>query len=132
MKIKTVSDLMWYVAEVPMNQRNVSDFDVDGITVHHVTTTENAAMIRNSGFTARNSRQSCDRPDAVYFFVDIADITVENLGILGLNADYAMITVRIPIADFVQNVKWDGLFNATFSSYSAIQFLGNVPAAWIV
>lgn len=134
MKIQTISDLMWYVAEVPAAQRNVNDFNVDGITVHHVTTTENAAAIRKNGFKAQNSRQSCDRPDAVYFFADGSDINAANLSLLGINQDNAeIITVRIPISEFVKNTKWDGLYNATFStSYSAIQYLANVPAAWIV
>ena len=133
MKIKTVSDLMWYVAEVPMNQRNVSDFDVDGITVFHVTTAENAAAIRKNGFKAQNSRQSYDRPDAVYFFADSSDINAANLSLLGINQDAEVITVRIPISEFANNTKWDGLYNATFNtSYSAIQYLANVPATWIV
>ena len=128
-----MSDLMWYLGEVPLSKRHNDDLDFSSIIVYHVTKPENVAGIKRDGIKAKSSRQSYDRPNAVYFFADKDDITPDNIGILGLSDGYSVIKVRIPAAEVIKRMVWDGLFNATFTaSYSAVQFFGDIPTTWII
>lgn len=128
-----MSDLMWYLGEVPISKRHSNDLDFETLIVYHVTKPENTESIKRNGIKASSSRQSYDRPKAVYFFADKDDISKENISILGLSSGYKVVRVRIPAKEVIKHMVWDGLFNATFTtSYSAVQYFGDIPTDWIV
>lgn len=135
--MSTLSDLLWYLDNVPLRQRTPKDPQVYGLstnalTVYHITAPENVDSIKANGIKAKSSRQSYDRPNAVYFFAARTDINPANIAILGLADGYRVITVTIPFSAVIEHMVWDGLYNATFtSSYSAVQYLGDIPATWI-
>jgi hypothetical protein len=131
-----LSDTLWLVGEVEPGKRE--DYlahmgEVIGdIRAYHVTSSTNATQIKRNGLEARSSRQSYDRPSAAYFFLDRSEIDEESKAILLDDPkDAVVIEVTIPRDEFLAKVKYDGLYNASFNSYSAIQFLDNVPANWI-
>jgi hypothetical protein len=131
-----LSDTLWLVGEVEPSKRE--DFlihmgEVIGdIRAYHVTSSANATQIKRNGLEARSSRQSYDRPTAVYFFLDRSEINKESKAILLDDPkDAVVIEVTIPRDEFLAKVKYDGLYNASFNSCSAIQFFGNVPTNWI-
>lgn len=133
-----MSDLMYFLGEIPMKHRSVEaakefGFDFNKLVVYHVTKSTNLDNIKSNGIQARSSRQSYDRPNSVYFFVDRNEISQEVIDILGLSGDYTIIKVAIPVEDVVSKMKWDGLFNASFSvSSTAVQYMDSIPAEWII
>lgn len=137
MTTKNLSILLDYT-DSPINRRNADDMQVWGIemdflTVYHLTAPDNVESIKANGIKAYSSRQSYERPAAVYFFADSRDITPVNIDILGLSNGCRVLTVNIPIAEVIKHMVWDGLYNVSFGeSYSAVQYLDDVPAAWIV
>lgn len=114
------------------DHRNISDIPVGKIIAYHLTAEKNVPAIKAGGITAHSSQQSYDRPAAVYFFVDKAEITPANIDILGLSGGCAIIRVAIPAAALLANGHWDGLYNVGFGTYSSIQYRGDVPKNWIV
>ena len=126
-----ISDLMYTLAEVKPQHRNKTEFDFRGLTVYHITSAANIDSIREKGLQARSSRQSYDRPNAVYFFVDKDEVNKDNANILGAE-NCKILKVTIPADAVINKMVWDGLYNVSFGTYSAVQFLDNVPAEWIV
>lgn len=126
-----ISDLMYTLAEVKPQHRNKAEFDFCKLTVYHITNAANIESIRENGLLARSSRQSYDRPNAVYFFVDKSEVSKANAEILGAG-DFKVLKVTIPVEAVISKMAWDGLYNVSFDTYSAVQFLDNVPADWIV
>ena len=128
-----LSDILWLISEVPANQREHMGIQVDDMKAYHVTTKDNAKNIKENGFKMSSSRQSYDRPEAVYFFLELSEINDDTRKILFDNpADTEIIEVIIPRDEFLQKSKWDGLFNVQFDYRSAIQFFGDVPKEWII
>lgn len=132
-----LSDTLYLIDNVPATSREgflaYTGQTIGDIKAYHVTSAANAALIKAQGFKAQSSRQSYDRPPAVYFFLDRDEINEINKAILLDNPDDAVvIEVVIPRAEFLAKAHWDGLHNASFYSRSAIQFFGDVPASWIV
>lgn len=127
-------EIAWILAEVPLGKRQAAQdaghIVVTDLTVYHVTDAANVADIQDNGIIAYSSRQSYDRPYAVYFFVVRDEIDADTLANLGI-ANPVVLTVNIPAADVLTKMQWDGLYNVAFGTASAVQFLGNVPAAWI-
>ena len=133
-----LSDILYLIDEVPAEKREgflaYTGQQIGDIKAYHVTSAVNAEQIKSQGFKAQSSRQSYDRPAAVYFFLDANEINSENKAILLDNPnDAVVIEVSIPRDEFLSKSKWDGLYNVSFgTSRSAIQFFGNVPASWII
>lgn len=133
-----MSDLMYFLGEIPMKHRSVSlakelGIDFQNLVVYHATQSANVDSIKKNGIQARSSRQSYNRPNAVYFFVDGNEITQEVVGILGLSNDYTIIKVAIPVEHVVSKMQWDGLFNVSFGmSSTAVQYMDSIPAEWII
>jgi hypothetical protein len=134
-----MSDLMYFLGEVPFKNRSMDaakefGIDFEKLIVYHVTKSASVDSINNHGIQARSSKQSYDRPESVYFFVDRNEINRSTLDILGLlDEDCTIIKVAIPVKDVVSKMRWDGLFNATFNvSCTAVQYMDSVPAAWIM
>jgi hypothetical protein len=88
--------------------------------------------INRDGLVACSSRQSYDRPDCVYFFLDHELDSDSNARVLiGDVEQYALVTIIIPKSE-IGKMKFDGLYNMGFDfGYSAIQYFDYVPAAWI-
>jgi hypothetical protein len=132
-----LSDILWLISEVPADKRegylNHMGGNIGDIKAYHVTTAVNADQIKAKGFEARSSRQSYDRPAAVYFFLDRDEIDDDNKRILLDNPDdVVIIEVTIPRDEFLTKSQWDGLYNASFgTSRRPIQFFDNVPTDWI-
>ena len=132
-----LADILWLISEVPTDKRNGylnhMGSNIGDIKAYHVTTAANADQIKAQGFKAQSSRQSYDRPAAVYFFLDRDEIDNDNKAILLDDpADAVIIEVTIPRNEFLAKSQWDGLYNASFgTSRSAIQFFDNVPVDWI-
>ena len=128
------SDLPWMLSEVPLRDRAAAAaagvISADDLVVYHVTSAGNVEAIRKVGITAKSSQQSYDRPDAVYFFVLRNEINESTLAILGIN-DPVVLTVTVPAAEVIAKMRWDGLYNVSFETVSAVQFMGDVPADWI-
>ena len=133
----TFEDLVYMLSEVPAEKRegflDHIGQKMSGIMAFHVTTKESAAKIRKEGLNARRSKQSYDRPEAVYFFLDPSEINEDNKAILLEDpSNSEIISVAIPKKEFLEKTVWDGLYNVSFNkSRTAIQFAGNVPADWI-
>ena len=103
------------------------------VTGYHVTRKANADSIVQTGIKAHSSKQSYDRPAAVYMFLDLDDVSIANVDILGLGSeDICVVKVCIP-SDYVKrHMRWDALYNVTFgTSYSAVQYLDDIPAEWV-
>lgn len=134
----TMSDLMYFLGEVPRKHRNIESakqfgIDFSELIVFHVTKRSNLSAIREKGIQARSSKQSYDRPDSVYFFVDRNEINEATLDILGLSNDYVVLKVAIPMKDVISKMQWDGLFNVSFAvSSTAVQYMDSIPAEWII
>ena len=132
-----LSDILWLISEIPADKREDNLWymgqNIGDIKAYHVTTVENARQIKSQGFKVQSSRQSYDRPDAVYFFLELSEIDDRNKAILLDNPnDAEIIEVTIPRDEFLAKSKWDGLYNTSFgTSRSAIQFFDNVPVDWI-
>lgn len=107
---------------------------IGDVVAYHVTSKAAASEIKKNGLKTRSSKQSYDRPAAVYFFLDIAEIDNANRAILlGDPNDFEIIKVRIPRREFLANTAWDGLYDVSFGeSISAIQYLADVPVDWII
>ena len=58
------------------------------------------------------------------------EINESTLAILGIN-DPVVLTVTVPAAEVIAKMRWDGLYNVSFETVSAVQFMGDVPADWI-
>ncbi len=132
-----LSDVLYLIDNIPTTNREGflvnTNQTIGDIKAYHVTSAANTKQIRSQGLKAQSSRQSYDRPVAVYFFLDRDEINEINKAILLDNPDDAVvIEVVIPRAEFLAKAHWDGLYNASFYSRSAIQFFGDVPASWIV
>jgi len=133
-----MSDLMYFLGEVPVKNRDMESarefgIDFEKLIVYHVTKSANVDSIKALGIQARSSKQSYDRPESVYFFVDQNEINRTTLDILGLDEDYTIIKVAIPVKNVVSKMRWDGLFNVTFKlSYTAVQYMDSIPTAWII
>lgn len=133
-----LSDILYLIDEVPAQKRegflSYMGQTIGDIKAYHVTSAANAEQIKAQGFKAQSSRQSYDRPAAVYFFLDASEINNDNKAILLDNPqDAVVIEVVIPRNEFLAKSKWDGLYNTSFDiSRSAIQFFGDVPASWII
>lgn len=127
-----LSDLMWILSEVKPQNRNKCDFDFNNLIVYHITSAENVVSIRENGIQAKSSRQSYDRPNSVYFFADKNEVNQDNAGILGLSENRQVLRVSIPVDYVINNMQWDGLYNVSFETYSAVQYFGDIPADWIV
>lgn len=128
-----MNDIMWALGEIPMGHVAREQFIVSDLVAYHVTRAINVDSILASGLRAQTCVQSYERPAAVYLFADRGDITHEVLGILGMDADYVVVEVRIPRQAAIDSLRWDGLFNVSFGlTYSAVQYMGNIPAEWIV
>lgn len=133
-----LSDILWLIDEVPAEKREGylrhMGQQISDIKAYHVTSKAAAAQIKMHGLKAQSSKQSYDRPSAVYFFLDGKEIDDANKAILLDNPqDAEVIEVVIPRDEFLSKSKWDGLYNASFgTSRSAIQFFGDVPANWII
>ena len=124
------------ILEAPFGQREkyvkFFGFEVGDLIAYHVTHAENAEGIRQNGIKARTCQQSYERTAAVYLFADRRDMTHDVLDILGFGADCVIFEVRIPRQDVLNKLLLDGLFNGTFGlTYSAVQYLDNIPASWI-
>lgn len=128
------SEIAWILAEVPLTKRQSAQdagiINVPSMTVYHVTDAANVASIKANGIKAQSSRQSYDRPEAVYFFAIESEITADTLAILGIT-NPVILTVNIPASEVLTKMQWDGLYNAAFYTASAVQYFGNVPASWI-
>jgi hypothetical protein len=133
-----IEKIFWLIEEVPAEKReatlNHMGWKIGDIKAYHVTTSENAANILKNGFVARSSRQSYDRPAAVYFSMELDEINNANkTTLLDDPSDAEIIEVIIPRNEFLKYARYDGLYNASFgTSRSAMQFFSNVPAEWIV
>lgn len=128
------SEIAWILAEVPLSKRQAASdagvISVDTMTVYHVTDAANVASIKSNGITAKSSRQSYDRPNAVYFFCIEDEIDADAIAILGI-ANPVILTVDVPAKEVLTKMQWDGLYNVGFGTASAVQFLGDVPVSWI-
>lgn len=128
------SNLPWVLAEVPLEKReaaaNAGVITVHQVTAWHVTESANELSIRRYGIKAASSKQSYDRPAAVYLFVIRDEIDSQTVGVLGIK-NPVILEVTIPEEEVLTKLRWDGLFNAGFGTASAVQFLGNVPPEWI-
>jgi hypothetical protein len=113
---------------MPAEYRNW-DSDIYG---YHITSTDNIDSIKQNGIYSNSSRQSYDRPECVYLFLD-HEIDSDNVKILLGNVDnFAIVTVKFPASE-VKKMRFDGLYNISFDcGYSAIQYFDNVPAEYIV
>lgn len=128
-----LSDLMWYLDQVPFAQRKLEDVDFATLIVYHVTRSDHVDSIRQHGIRAQRCQQSYERPAAVYCFADRDEITADNLAILGLQSNYKILRVKIPADQVLKHMRWDGLYNVTFgTSRTAVQYLDNIPSSWIV
>ena len=125
---KNLPDLLEVIDTVPAEHRQ---WDED-IICYHLTSVDNVDGIRNHGFIPNSSKQSYDRPECVYFFLDHDLDSDSNAHVLIGDVDqYALITLIIPKAE-IGKMKFDGLYNMSFDfGYSAIQYFDDVPAAWI-
>ena len=128
------SEIAWILAEVPLAKRQDAQaagiINVPGMTVYHVTDAANVASIMANGIKAKSSRQSYDRPEAVYFFAIRDEITADTIAILGIETP-VILTVNVPASEVLTKMQWDGLYNVAFYTVSAVQYFGNVPASWI-
>ena len=128
------SDLPWILSEIPLEKRQEAQdagiINVTDLVVYHVTSAEREASIRADGLKARSSRQSYDRPSAVYFFVLRHEIDADAIEILGVD-DPVILTVDIPAQDVLTKMQWDGLYNVAFYTGSSVQYFGDVPPEWI-
>jgi hypothetical protein len=117
--------------DIPIAKRRPSDYE--NVIGFHVTRKNNLKSILELGLTARRSKQSYDRPNAVYLFLEMDEINATNIDILGLaNEDLCIVKVNIPAKYVLQYMSWDGLYNVTFgTSRSAVQYLENIPPEWI-
>ena len=127
-----LSDLLAYLSDIPVGQREISDFPFQSLVVYHITKSKNIDEISKSGITARSSSQSYDRPSSVYFFADKSELTQENIDILGLHDGYKILRVKIPVESVMKSMIWDGLYNMGFGTRSAVQYFDSVPKEWIV
>jgi hypothetical protein len=72
-----------------------------------------------------------NRQDATYVFLDKTDAAARDIRAhLGYNTNYAIVRVKIPREEAAK-MRDDGLFNGTFSSYSAARIFRSVPKDWI-
>ena len=128
------SEVAWILAEVPLAKRQAAQdagvISVSAMTVYHVTDAANVASIKANGIKAKSSRQSYDRPEAVYFFGISDEIDHDVIAILGITTP-VVLTVDVPAQDVLTKMQWDGLYNTGFGTASAVQFLADVPANWI-
>lgn len=131
-----LSDILWLISEIPAEKRNsylnhMND-NIGDVKAWHITSAPNAPKIREQGIKAQSSRQSYDRPSAVYFFIDKNEVDNESKAILLDDPnDAAIIEVTIPRDEFLSKSRWDGLHNVSFGTRSAIQFFGDIPSDWI-
>ena len=128
------SEIAWVLAEVPLEKRQAGQkagyFTVPDLTVYHVTDAANVASIRQHGLQARSSRQSYDRPAAVYAFVVRDEIDADTIAILGIK-NPVVLTVDVPSEAVLTKMRWDGLYNVGFYTRTAVQYLDDVPPEWI-
>lgn len=132
----SLRDILWLVSEVPVDKREGTlshmGLTIGDIKAYHITTPNNAKQIKSQGLKAQSSRQSYDRPSAVYLFLDCNEINDDNKAILlDVPKNAEVVEVTIPRDEFLSKTKWDGLYNTSFGSRSAVQFFDNVPASWV-
>lgn len=125
-----ISDLMWLLSETQPTQRNIRMVDFHTLNAYHVTNRDNLENIKANGLRAYASEQSYTRPSAVYLFVDKSDIDAQTLAVLGIE-NPVIIKVKIPAQKLLDNTYWDGLFNVSFDTYSAIQYRADIPSDWL-
>jgi hypothetical protein len=121
-------ELLELTDTVPAEYRNWAS-DVYG---YHITSLDSIDSIKQNGIYANSSRQSYDRPECVYLFLD-HEIDSDNIKILLGDVDsFAIVTVKLPAAE-VKKMRFDGLYNISFDcGYGAIQYFDNVPAEYII
>ncbi len=126
-KNESLSDLLWTIDSVPVKYRSW-DNDIIG---YHITKIDNIDAIIKNGLIAYSSKQSYDRPEAVYLFLD-NEIDYNNIPVLlGDVEQYAILTVKIPKYE-VTKLKFDGLYNVSFDfGYSAVMYFDNIPNNYI-
>jgi hypothetical protein len=127
-----LGDLFWLLDSFSPDERRPEDFNFKNIVVYHVTAPSKVESIRERGLSALPCRQSYVRPDAVYFFADHDEITPEQVDILGLSSGCKIIKVAIPVDKVIKYMYWDGLYNVSFYTTSAVQYRADVPPEWII
>lgn len=130
--LNNVSELVQYLDQIPPSQRKRSDFPFENLIAYHITKDENMESIRENGILAKSSSQSYDRPNAVYFFLNKNELTQENIDILGFSKGYKILRVKIPVEKVMENMVWDGLYNVSFQTQSAVQYYEGIPKEWII
>lgn len=128
MKANTnLSSLLQMIDCLPVEQR-VWDNDIIG---YHITNIDNLESIKENGIVAHSSRQSYDRPECTYLFLD-HDIDPKNIpNLLGDVEQYLLIQVKLPKEDIIK-LKFDGLYNVSFNfGYGAAMYFDNIPIDYI-
>jgi len=120
-------DLLQLIDTVPPKHRQW-DNDIIG---YHITTIDNVNNIKQNGLIMHSSKQSYNRPDCVYLFLD-NEIEPENIpNLLGEVNQYAIISVKIPKKE-IGKFKFDGLYNISFDfGYGASMYFDNIPTNYI-
>lgn len=126
-KNNNLPDLLEMIDIVPSNYRQW-DNDIFG---YHITIIDNVGDIKQNGLIAHSSKQSYNRPDCVYLFLD-NEIDGDNISnLLGEITQYAIISVKIPKNE-IGKLKFDGLYNISFDfGYGAAMYFDYIPINYI-
>jgi len=113
-------------------RRQLKSKGIEYIDAYHVTDmkTKNEG-IEGSSIDATGGYSGRIREKSVYMFFDPSDIKKGYDGITGAqNEENTIMHIKIPL-NKLEDLRWDGLYNLTFDTYSAVRVLGDVPPEWI-
>ena len=125
-----ISHLM-EVLDTPKNQRqsilNYLNTEMEGITAFHVTDASNEQSIRANGLKATECQQGrVTRQAACYLFVSKNEANDTDLHkALGIN-NPVILRVKLSSEQLLDKANNDNMFNMSFDTYSAIQYLDNI------
>jgi len=136
--MENLSTILFYIGEVPLSKRDYKGaallgIDVEGmLEMYHITSQDCVVSIKERGLQAYSTPQgSWDRPAAVYFFADREEISDDLIAILGIS-NPVILTVNIPMREVIEKMVWDGIFNVSFGTHSAVQYRDDIPAEWVI
>lgn len=123
-----------YLDEDSSVYRKLKKSGITHINAYHVTSTnpeEFGDKINGSELTATGRSDGYTRDKAVYTFLDLSDLKFGLPGVMGTkNDDIKVVKLNIPL-DRLSDAKWDGNFNVTYGTYSAIGIVGDIPSEYI-